>query len=704
MKNKIQIYTNHFLFSLGITALFLFIDYAEKFPLSLSAEFDSFENIGRNLWAINEYSSLAIGVYVFMVWMLYLSLKNVKAVFQEIIVPLAIVIFTLLTGTYGFLQTGCYNFGDAFFAAANLLTLNTSVFQSFLAQNADKVNFWIENARLMGGLFLTYAFILALSLATGKENISRIRFRIFRELNLISFKIFNKKTPFYVVIGDGEKAVSLALNLEKKGQRVAFLHQGFGEYTENILEEKKIWYLKGNASSKTGLEKTYFHLAEKVYVLNDSDEENFRTIQEMEDILKHDKNTAKPEWFVHLTDLRKKSLLTSFVKPRYIQTFDINQNIARKLIKENSINRFEDGSTIAQVVIVGFGHLAEAIVMQCLRIGHFTGERHLQIKVYFTEKDQANVSHFKKSHPEIFKNQGVFGTDKLAQEAQHYTFFQHAETLIDFEELSLPESELVNPNFSLYSLVIPINCVSLYVCLDAGTDNAAFLGTVLPRMAWQKTQQNGEVKVYCQYNFPDEEEKEVVKKKLNELTSNQVEVLCFGSLLEECTDGNIDNVKLDKLAKQIALMYDKVHAVNDEQSKTTALQELKNWDLKGLVEKWHEIVEIERESNRQAADHAWVKFREMGKDPFSSTNDLTQFCTDDELSTLSKLEHRRWNAEKLLLGWLPTDDKKNWKTNKSDLKKQKLHLFLIPYDKLPEEEKMKDYTQVLGLPFFMREL
>ncbi|MCU0471221.1 MAG: hypothetical protein MUF58_21795 [Arcicella sp.] len=716
-------YTEPLLISLLITLFFLLIDYAEKFPFSFSAKFDSFQNIVQNLKGLGWHGwlpSLAVGVYIFSVWMLYISLKNVKAVFLEFIVPLAIVFFTLVSGTIGFLKTGCFNVGDAFFAAANLLTLNTSVFKSFLANDAGKINFWIENARLMGGVFLTYAFVLALSLATGKENLSRIRFRWFRT--------FHAKKSFSVVIGDGEKAVALALNLVESGTRVAFLHQGFGEYTENIISEKEIWYLKGNASSKTGLEKTYFSLAEKVYVLNDSDEENFRTTQEMEDILKQDQTahwfvrwikkiikTKKKEttahWFVHLTDLRKKSLLTTFVS-RYIQTFDINQNIARRLINEHPINRFENGSMVAQVVVVGFGTLAEAIVMQCLRIGHFTGDKHLQIKVYFSEKDQENVHLFKQTHPELFKNQGIFGTNPLAKAVQDYTFFQHAETIIDFEPLPLAESELINPDFSLYSFIQAQNCVSLYVCLDTGMDNAAFLGTTLPRLAWQKQKDSlNDVQVFCHYNLPDLVEQKTVQDQLNNITKEINTIECFGNYLEECTAENIENEDLDFLAKQIAKLYGKIYdefkEKNDNNLKIAYAKEvLMNWQTDGFDTTWKKDKEIYRESNRQAADHAQVKFILMNKPQNNLPNtyeELIGFWSDKNLKILGENEHRRWCAEKLLLGWLPIQTH-DWSTYKDHYQKQKLHQHLVPFNDLDENEKNKDYTQVLGLPFFMAKL
>jgi hypothetical protein len=456
------------------------------------------------------------------------------------------------------------------------------------------------------------------------------------------------------------------------------------------------------------LEKTHFRLAEKVYVLNDSEEENFRTIQEMDEMLAKQSKTTTAHWFVHLTDLRKKALLTSFVS-RYIQTFDIDQTIARKLINQNPINRFEGGAVVAQVVVVGFGALAEAIVMQCLRIGHFTSNRHLQIKVYFTEKEQQNVHIFQQAHPELFKNQGIFGSNPLAQLVQTYTFFQQTDILLDFEPLPLAESELINPDFSLYALVRPQSCVSLYVCLDTGMDNAAFLGSTLPRLAWQKQQDDrNDLQVFCQYNLPDIEEQKTVEQKLNNMTNSKIVVKCFGNYLEACSAANIENKQLDQLAKQIAKLYRKIYDEfrNKEESHERkiafAKETLKTWHTDDLHSIWKGDTEIYRESNRQAADHLSIKFSLMNK-PLShlpQTYEALIACwTAEELNLLGEVEHRRWCAEKLILGWLPIAVP-DWETHKGHYQQQKLHQHLVPFDKLAVSEKNKDYTQVMGLPFF----
>ncbi|GAB3570616.1 hypothetical protein GCM10027578_27240 [Spirosoma luteolum] len=117
---------------------------------------------------------------------------------------------------------------------------------------------------------------------------------------------------------------------------------------------------------------------------------------------------------------------------------------------------------------------------------------------------------------------------------------------------------------------------------------------------------------------------------------------------------------------------------------------------------WKTLKEIDRESNIQAADHAWVKLRLLNR-KWDSIHDEMNW-EESELRLLGEVEHRRWNAEKLLSGWLPITDKTLWKTQKATLRAQKYHYFLMTFDDLLDDEKNKDFTQIVGLPYFFNRL
>jgi hypothetical protein len=81
----------------------------------------------------------------------------------------------------------------------------------------------------------------------------------------------------------------------------------------------------------------------------------------------------------------------------------------------------------------------------------------------------------------------------------------------------------------------------------------------------------------------------------------------------------------------------------------------------------------------------------------------TVCSSSDELTKLMKLEHRRFVVERLVDGWLPTDPvaSDNAEESKRRTKRNKalrLNETLVPYDKLPEDQKLKDRLIIECIP------
>lgn len=672
-------------------------------------------------------------------WRIYHAMDYARPLLLQFVYPTLLAVIVITAGYIGF-KNDKTSIGNAFFSAANLITLNSSIFSE--GSNITKT---LELARILGGFLAGYAFILAFSFAAGKEGFSRIQFFVFRK-----FLRRLTNTPFTVVVGNGEKALDVVLDVEKRGQRVVMLDEGAHPLVEKLLKNRRVWYLKGDASSSVDLLKTHFHKAAEVYLMSENDEENFRTAQEMDEWM--NRTVVKnQERYVHLHDLRLRGLLHQLARRNeQIRTFSVYENTARRLLTRYPIDRFAYGQTVAQVILLGFGKLAREIALTCLRLGHYPAPKCLSIKVYYSIEEQPLVEAFKTEHPELFRNQGVFGDNVLHQEAQSYTFFNHlpaGESPISFEALPPAESDLRNPVFSLYQLIQPHRAVSLYACLDSGIASASMLGMLLPRIQWLKQHQptQTDVQAFCFYNFPDEEEEAYVETQLNALAS-YLPVFCFGNFLQECAIQAIRNEAMNQVAKRLAMLYACLYndkqvfelpqlswladcvteideelkeqewpSYNDQMIEKThlLLQRLNDFiktarqnggedpSVLWMNELWNSITEDERESNIQAADHAWVKFRQMNQNPLALTASAWE---DNELELLGELEHRRWNAEKLTLGWLPFADKALWKSHKQTLKTQKLHHFLMPFDQLPDDERNKDHTQAVGIRYFFEYL
>jgi hypothetical protein len=676
-------------------------------------------------------------VYYGVFWIFYKFFDHAKALLLGFIFPFVLA-FTILTlGTVGFYyMNSSVPISNHFFSAANLITLNSSEFKDL----GGFPNVYLRTARLLGGFLAAYAFLLAFALAVGKENISRLYFWIYRNWSTFLKFIFGEiKLPlvhgesFSVVIGNGTKAIDLAYDLLDKDQRFVFLDGSETDYIENALKDTFCWYFKGKTYSKKSLQSTYFWEAKNVFVMNDEDELNFRAVHEIDDLLVHYKKENVKLNF-HFEDQKLRESIHTLLERRsaQINTFSIAENTAIQLLNDRPIDRFSATINTAQVVIVGLNNQAKELILASVRMGHFTEDKYLYISVFIPANEWHQKEAFLNSYP-MFDRKNLLDNywSKEERSLIEYTFLG-----LDIKFKKLPDAEhaLRNPQFNLYDLIKPTYATSIYVCLDDGMLNARFLDSVLPRLSFLKQREQRDIQVFSYYNYPDKNEQEYIETKLNSLASH-IPVFCFGNMLHSCSVDKIENTQNTALAKRIALIYKCIYEglkkddtsnwqelnkhktelasigkriKEDEEFTLSEYTKEKKNILKSFFEEfkkisnynefsnahWGSLKEIDRESNLLAANHAAVKFRLFDKDP----NDPTPW-TDEQLNILSEIEHRRWNAEKLLIGWQPYINDSEWKTHKSYLRDQKFHNFLVTFDMLPEYEKSKDWVQVMGVVY-----
>jgi hypothetical protein len=684
-----------------------------------------------NIWiqkaTLEDWNALffLIGLYVLANYF-YRKFKNVKSLILSFIFPLALAILVLIFGTIGFYKNNSgIPLSNHFYSAANLITLNSSEFKDL----CPAPNVYMRVARLIGGFLAGYAFLLAFSLAVGKENISKLFFRFFRIWNSHKNKPgkwFWGNNEFYVIIGDGTKALDLAYDLLDHESYFVFLDTSQDDYISNALEDASCWYFKGKAFSRKDLKTTYFWEAKKVFVMNENDEINFRSIHEIDELLVENAEYT-PQLNVHFEDQKLRESVHTLLERRssILNAFSIAENTATRLLKDHPIDRFTESTKIAQVVIVGFNKQAQEIILACARLGHYLKEYSLAIHIFNSVNNKTAVEQFLQNFPMLDKkNYSVNFKDRKDRAVLKYTFQG-----IDITFCDMPQSEslLRSPDFKFYDLLQPSKASTVYVCLDDGMQNTQFLDTVLPRLGYLKSQAQRDIQVFSFYNYPDKKEQEYIETKLNSLASH-IPVFCFGNMLDECSVLKIENEENLDLAKRIAFIYHCLYNTltaidtkafdefNQLRSEFYSLptDPIENYGIKkkeilekffvlintkenfeGYAEKhWKRLKQIDRESNMQAANHARVKLRQIGKNPDLN---LPITLSQKELNDLSELEHRRWNAEKLLMGWMPYINPTEWKTSKADLRAQKFHNYLVTFEQLPEYEKSKDWVQVMGV-------
>lgn len=119
-------------------------------------------------------------------------------------------------------------------------------------------------------------------------------------------------------------------------------------------------------------------------------------------------------------------------------------------------------------------------------------------------------------------------------------------------------------------------------------------------------------------------------------------------------------------------------------------------------QEWFQLNEEFRRSSRYAADHLFVKLRELGfclkrceqsvEDAQKAFSALKQ-AIDEQIVLLMQLEHRRFCIERLLDGWLPAS---------KSVKPLYINKTLIPFDRLEAHERDKDEAIIRAFPFILR--
>jgi hypothetical protein len=112
------------------------------------------------------------------------------------------------------------------------------------------------------------------------------------------------------------------------------------------------------------------------------------------------------------------------------------------------------------------------------------------------------------------------------------------------------------------------------------------------------------------------------------------------------------------------------------------------------IAKWDKLPDYLKESNRQQADHIFDKLHRIGCTVRKVTdrNIVLMTFTEDEIEIMAKMEHARWNEERLRDGW-------RWGKKKDIIKKTSP--YLVDWLELPEDAKERDRQTVRKIPEFL---
>ncbi|SDF81821.1 NAD-binding protein [Chitinophaga filiformis] len=631
--------------------------------------------------------------------------------FRRFVLPLFWVLLTVSFGTWGFILSkkpdNYPEYRDAFFSAVNLLTFNSSV-----GNEPREAVVILDIARFSGLAFFVNAFLIAFFLAIGSNNKSLLYFFVWKWFS---------KDRICMITGLNSITYLLAITLKREHQKVMIIDKAPDPNLKTEAAKRGIRVVEGSPQSSTFLRRNRTVNAHTVYLLEESDADNIRTLQELD--LMWAKQSRRKHCYIHLKDDRAAEFvgkLNPLSGRVVVRRLNFHEIISRKLLIRYPIYRdSRDAWKPTEILLFGFGDMGKQLLVTLLHTIQLNSNHHVNITV-FAQGAVAAEAEFYQQYPCLWYNPH----ENLLYEAP-YTREIRKEIFpkgrITFKELPVSDAGYYNDEVMLRALKEE-NLITAYFCLEDALKGAAYLHGFLGKIAARYF--NLQIFSYC--NLADESEFENISHMLNRQLP-YTPVILFGQLVDECRALAKGNASIDDLPALINLWYANMKDKTYWKENPVDIMRLAR-------QEWETLSYTYKESNRRAADHIWVKLRYTSY----SLQKIKQALTANDTSAmlfeyfsmeanpacrvlfelLSKTEQHRWCAEKLLNGFLPLQDydpgKEDVETRivrwnnergyKALYQSQKLHIDLVPYDKLSDVEKSKDRSQINGIPYFIHVL
>jgi hypothetical protein len=456
-----------------------------------------------------------------------------------------------------------------------------------------------------------------------------------------------------VFAGAGSHAVRLIEECRKRRLRVVVI-QDAAEKAE--IQHKGIYRLEVNSMDAAALARARVRHARYFFALSPSDSANLDAANDASALLECP--GAPPlAWrgYVHvehrtMRDVYRAGPAQGFAaQTGRLNIFSASDLTARSALAAHPLELRPDQSVapMTTLTLVGFDHLAESLLMHAARIAHYRSGIRLRVRI--VDHHQSRSHSLSARHP----------------------------NLTEVVDLEIVELHLHDPRF-------------VAVCLEGlpqGTDAMNTVCVCLPdepsnldiAFGLLRSPTNMPLRVLMR---PSHYRR--VGKDLSGHAAATREFALLAGAAEIWTWEMVVDEDLDVMAR--AAHHDYV----EMRRKRPRDKQDDPKDL-GLLD-WEFLAEDLRDSNRQQADHLWVKLQAIGitKRKLNPAEIQNIEFTVEEVDVLARMEHARWIAERRLAGWRYAAGK--------DVA-NRLNPYLVPFDDLPPEIKEYDREIVRRIPF-----
>lgn len=413
-----------------------------------------------------------------------------------------------------------------------------------------------------------------------------------------------------VICGLGRKGFELVKDFQREGNVVVAIEKDGQNDAIRACRAIGVLVLVGDATDKALLKRARAHRAKHVVAICRDDGANLEIALHTLQLAKEKKARPKTKigCYVHVVSLhlheslRKQSLFADRDDPVEVRVFNSYTDSARRLLSDHPLDYQRitpNDSRVVHLVVIGFDHMGQSVVLQAAKIGHYAHGKRLRITVIDSQAERRRKE-FLSRYPQFDK---VCDAEYLAADPEDPDILARIRAAAQ----------------DLRSLT------SIVVCLDNDSRCLACAMSVLSQLRGG----NVPILVYM-----------VDQGGLAELIKDIPGVKPFGMTNLTCTREQLLHQELDRLAIAAHEQYRE----KQKGRKAPSDRAMQPWEL---------LDPDLQDSNRQQADHIPMKLRAIGcgsHHPDNGKQPLPDFSSDD-IEILARMEHSRWNADRFLAGY-----------------------------------------------------
>ncbi len=419
----------------------------------------------------------------------------------------------------------------------------------------------------------------------------------------------------------------------------------------------------GDPVVRANLARARIQTARRIIALSSDDNTNVQVAVEAKKLIhENTAGSSEPvECFVHLADVGLRASLhrtSPFEDQRYrMRFFDLFDAAARQLLLEplhlstaSSYRPLDQGGISkdepreVHLVILGFGRMGRTVAVRAAQLGHFANGKSIHISVI--DRDAAR-------HEQML----LFRYPKFKQTCS-----------IEFHETEIETTRARDLLGKWCAATDAITSIAL--CFDQDSLALEVALRLFP--------------VLRQFNIPlavRMSRRSGFASLLEEGKADpdvRFQLRGFGMLEDACCEDVLGQSLNETLARAIhSIFRDKRMKEGRDPSDRS-------------VRPWEELDDDFKDSSRQQADHIAIKLHGIGCVRAKSDDARPTVGRFDpvEIETMARMEHSRWNAERLLAGWVLGP--KGSSTTASP--------YIVPWDELPPEIQNYDRDAVILIP------